>query len=256
MSKSKGTTLNCFSPPVMLATLTIEGALAVYTLWRYKMTIAARLITSIFVCLGVFQLAEYFVCTGYGIPAEQWSRVGFVAITILPALGIHLMHVLAGKPNRKLVATAYATMAGYVGVFSLYHSALNGHQCTGNYVIFQIGNTLGGLYSLYYFGWLFIGIGLGAYWANKLMESGASHRKQLETVRGLIVGYLVFLVPVALANFVRPETRRGIPSIMCGFAVILAFILAGYILPRAGELKVSEIDLKKESSEHHSRGGS
>ena len=221
----------------MLATLTTETALAIYTVWRYKMTTASRLITSVFVCLATFQLAEYFVCTGYGLRAEEWSRLGFVMITILPALGLHLMHVLANKPRRRLVVASYATMAGYVGAFMFYHAAFNGHQCTGNYVIFQIGAKLGGLYYLYYFGWLAAGIGLGIHWANQLMEKRQNFARRLESVRGLIVGYLVFLIPVALANTIKPQTRRGIPSIMCGFAVILAFILAAYVLPRVGELK-------------------
>jgi hypothetical protein len=217
------------------------------------MTTVTRLITAMFVGLASFQLAEYFVCTGYGLHAEQWSRVGFVMITILPPLAVHLMHELAGKPGRKVVAASYATMAGFIGVFSLYHTALIGHQCAGNYVIFQIGNTLGGLYSIYYFGWMAVGIGLGAYWANQLMEKGSAYRKKLEAVRGLIVGYLVFLVPVAIANTISPQTRRGIPSIMCGFAVLLAFILAAYILPRAGELKhaVTSRGSSDERSQHH-----
>jgi hypothetical protein len=237
MRKRSSTTLNCFSPPVMLATLTTETALAVYTVWRYKMTTVSRLITGIFLALATFQLAEYFVCTGFGIRAEEWSRLGFVTITLMPPLGLHLMHVLAKKPKRRLVTASYVSMAAYIGVFAFYHSAFNGYQCTGNYVIFQIGAQLGGLYSIYYFGWLIAGIGLGVTWANQLLEKGKAVKRQLESVRGLIVGYLVFLVPVALANTVRPQTRRGIPSIMCGFAVILAFILAAYVLPRAGELK-------------------
>ena len=231
----------------MLATLTTETALAIYTVWRYKMTTTSRLITSIFVCLATFQLAEYFVCTGYGLRAEQWSRLGFVMITILPPLGVHLMHVLAKKPGRRLVAASYATMAGYIGVFMFYHAAFNGHQCTGNYVIFQIGARLGGFYYLYYFSWLAVGVGLGLHWANQLMDKGQSFARQLEAVRGLIVGYLVFLIPVALANTVKPQTRRGIPSIMCGFAVILAFILAAYVLPRAGELKAPAPARKSDS---------
>jgi hypothetical protein len=249
MRKQPSTQLNCFSPPVMLATLTIESALVIYTIWRYKMNTATRLITSMFVCLGAFQLAEYFVCTGDGLRGEQWSRFGFVMITILPPLGVHLMHVLADKPKRKLVAASYATMAAYIGIFLFYKTALVGHQCEGNYVIFQIGHTLGGMYYIYYFGWLAVGIGYGAYWANKLMEKGASFVKQLESVRGLIVGYLVFLIPVALANSINPQSRRGIPSIMCGFAVILAFILAGYILPRAGEVKAS-VPVRKSGGSH------
>jgi len=239
----------------MLATLVTETVLAIYTVWRYKMTVVTRLITVMFVCLAAFQLAEYFVCTGYGLHAEQWSRLGFVMITILPPVSLHLVHVLAGRPKRRLVAASYATMVGYIGVFLFYHAAFNGHECTGNYVIFQIGARLGGFYSVYYFGWLAAGIGLSAYWANQLMEKGQAFKKQLESVRGLIVGYLVFLIPVALANTIKPQTRRGIPSIMCGFAVLLAFILAAYILPRVGVLRHPEKVQKSSgnrSSHHHS----
>jgi len=238
MTSTKSTQLNCFSPPVMLATLIIESVLAIYTLWRYKMTVITRLIVVTLLGLGSFQMAEYFVCTGYGLHAEQWSRLGFIMITLLPPLGLHTMHVLADKPKRRLVATAYATMAGFMLFFLTYHTAFIGHQCTGNYVIFQLGPKMGGWYYVYYFGWLAAGIGLGAKWANELMkQKGQLARRRLETVRAMIIGYLVFLVPVALANAVRPQTRRGIPSIMCGFAVLLALILVLYILPRVEPVK-------------------
>ena len=222
----------------MLATLTIETMLAIYTVWRYKMTVLTRLAVTVLAGLAVFQLSEYYVCTGYGLRAEEWSRLGFVAITILPPLGLHILHQLADKPKRRLVLASYATMAGFIGVFLTYHAAFIGHQCTGNYVIFQIGPKLGGLYYVYYFGWLFTAMILGAHWANELMDQkGKAARKQLETLRAMIVGYLVFLVPVALANAVNPASRRGIPSIMCGFAVLLALIISFYVLPRAAEEK-------------------
>jgi len=53
-----------------------------------------------------------------------------------------------------------------------------------------------------------------------------------------MVGYLVFLVPTALAYSVSPATRRGIPSIMCGFAVLFALILTLYVLPLAATRRV------------------
>jgi hypothetical protein len=236
MSKTKGTQLNCFSPPVMVATLIIEMSLALYTLWRYKMTSATRLIVSLLISLAVFQMAEYFVCTGYGFRAEQWSRLGFVAISMMPPIGLHLMHVLAGKPKRLAVNASYLTLAGFVGFFLTYHTAFIGYKCTGNYVIFQMGARLGGTFAIYYYGWLATGVMLGVRWANEFLEQGKKGRIQLEMVRALIVGYLVFLIPTALANSVKPETRQGIPSIMCGFAVILALILALYILPRAAKI--------------------
>lgn len=221
----------------MLATLVIEFSLAIYTVWRYKMDELTRLIVLMLVGLGTFQLAEYFVCTGPGPQALPWSRLGFVAITTLPPLGLHMMHVLADKPNRRLVRASYVMMAGFITFFVASQTAFSGHQCTGNYVIFQFSPHVTGLYSVYYYSLLLGGIGLGWHWADQLKQKGKTYHRKLQMVRGLIAGYLVFLVPVAAANTIAPDTRRGIPSIMCGFAVMLALILALYILPRGGELK-------------------
>lgn len=219
----------------MLASFTIEIILAAYTLWRYRLNTLGRLVTGSLVALAVFQLCEYHVCGGMGWRAEQWSRLGYVAITLLPPLGLHMLHGLADKPKRKLVVASYATMAGFIGYFLLSPTAFQGYQCTGNYVIFQIGIPAALAYGLYYYGWLLAAIVLGFRWANQLQATGAKLAKRLQAVRGLIIGYLVFLVPTALANSVKPETRRGIPSIMCGFAVLFAFILAFYVMPRLAE---------------------
>jgi hypothetical protein len=239
MRKREGVQFNCFSPPVMVATLLIEFSLAGYTFWRYKMNVLGRLMTTMLVALAVFQLAEYFVCTGIGSMAAPWSRVGFVAITALPPVGLHLMHVLAGKQRRRLVYSAYALMAAFMVFFLFSPGTFTGHECTGNYVIFQFTANITGVYGVYYFGWLLVGIGLGFRWANELKARGKSAIKQLQTVQGFILGYLVFLVPSALSMTINPEVRRGIPSVLCGFAVLLAIVLTLYILPRAGELKRS-----------------
>lgn len=213
--------------------MTVEATLVVYTLLRYKLNDLGRLIALTLAMLGTFQLAEYFVCTGYGVTAENWSRLGFAAITTLPPLGLHIMHHLAGKTGRRLVFASYATMAGFIAFFLTYNTAFIGHQCTGNYVIFQIGYKMGGLYGLYYYGLLATALVLGWRWAQQLQEKhGDKVRRQIESVKAMMVGYLVFLVPTALANTVKPETRAGIPSIMCGFAVLFALILALYIAPR------------------------
>lgn len=235
MQRRSPTQFNCFSPPVMVATMIVEVSLAVYTVWRYKLNNLVRLVTVMLVGLAVFQLAEYFVCTGFGAMAVPWSRVGFVAITALPPLGLHIMHQLAGKPQRRLVNTAYATMAAYMVLFLVTPEIFVGHVCTGNYVIFQFTANITGLYTVYYFGWILTGIGLGFKWANELMAKGKSKLRQLESVQGLILGYLIFLIPSAISMIVRPDARRGIPSVLCGFAVLLAFTLTAYILPRAAE---------------------
>jgi hypothetical protein len=225
----------------MIATMVVEVGLAIYTLWRYTMSAITRLTLITLLCLAIFQLAEYYVCTGIGSMALQWSQIGFVAITALPPLGIHILHVLAGKPDRRLVYAAYGTMAVFMIGFTFSSGIFTGHQCTGNYVIFQLGQEVGGAYAVYYFGWLLAGIGLGMRWANQLQAKGRRAESQLWTVRALIIGYLVFLVPTALANVISPSTRSGIPSIMCGFAVIFALILSFYVMPRAAEQKTQAL---------------
>ena len=81
----------CFSPPVMLATFALEFGLAFYVIWRYKMNIISRLVFILLVCLGLFQLAEYMICGGLGLTGIEWARVGYMSISLLPALGIHLI---------------------------------------------------------------------------------------------------------------------------------------------------------------------
>lgn len=227
--------LNCFSPPVMLATFAIESCLALYTMWRYKLTVLTRLVVTSLFFLALFQLCEYFVCGGWGLTAARWSRIGYVAITTLPPLGLHELHLFAGKPKRRLVLFAYMTMIAFIAYFLLYSHAFTGYQCTGNYVIFQLSLHPSYAYAIYYYGWLLTAIGLGIKWANELLKAGEESKKQLLSVRGMIIGYLIFLVPTGVANSVKPETRSGIPSIMCGFAVLYALILVLYILPKLAE---------------------
>jgi protein-S-isoprenylcysteine O-methyltransferase Ste14 len=76
-----------------------------------------------------------------------------------------------------------------------------------------------------------VAIGLGMRWNGQ-----ATDKQERHSILALIVGYLVFLIPTAIAYSINPATRRGIPSIMCGFAVLFALILALYLLPRANKL--------------------
>lgn len=232
MKHQKSTQFNCFSPPVMIATLAIEVALALYSVWRFKLNTLGKLIVITLAALATFQLAEYYVCTGIIGHQTAWSRIGFVAITALPPLGLHIIHQIAGKPSKRLLPAAYATMGGFMTFFLLYPSAFIGQACTGNYVIFQIGYQMGGLYATYYYGWLLAGMILAYRWSQYGKDATKMAHRQVQALQAMIIGYLVFLVPTAIANTVAPATRSGIPSVMCGFAVLFALILALYVLPR------------------------
>jgi hypothetical protein len=228
MSKhSSSTTFYCFSPPVMVATCVIEFSLFIYTLMRYKMSTVTRLACAMLLLLGVFQLSEFNVCglSGTG-SAAIWSRVGYVAITLLPPLGMHLIRVISGRGSKATVALAYASGLAFALVFGFSASAFQSHVCGGNYAIFQLQPPLGGLYFTYYYGWLIAGIFQSMYF------SVQASKKVREALVMQAFGYLSFLLPTGIVNTINPQTIAGIPSIMCGFAVIYALILSFGIVPR------------------------
>ncbi len=214
----------------MLATFLIEIALAAYVLWRYHMTPLTRLATLLLIMLAVFQLAEYMVCGGLGLSGMDWSRVGFMAITALPPLGLHFGHALAGKQNKWLIGAAYITAAGFAGYFALATIAFTGNQCQGNYVIFELTPQATWLYSIFYYGWVILGLGCSLYFAKQ-----ANHVKQRRALRAFAFGYVSFLVPTSIINLISPETLAGIPSIMCGFAIIFALVLSLRVVPLQAE---------------------
>ena len=218
----------CFSPPVMIATFVIEICLAVYALWRYKLNAVTRPAVAVLVFLAIFQLAEYNVCEGsFGIDSLGWSRIGYIAITMLPPFGIHLAARLAGKKSTSLLVLAYVTGILFAAFFAFSGQGITASACMGNYVIFKTapGSTL--FYTLYYYGWLMVTV---AY--SFVLASRSKQASQARALRALAVGYLVFIVPTTAVNIVSPSTIAGIPSIMCGFAVLLAIILAGEVLPQ------------------------
>lgn len=225
--KSKSTNLYCFSPPVMLATFLIEICFAAYIIWRYKMTTISRLIVAILSFLAIFQGAEYMLCGGFGLQGGTWSRLGYASITMLPPLGLHLMHKLANRPILPLVPLAYATAAAFIYYFVFVVEAISGHTCYANYAVFDTASGSSLLYGFYYYGWMLTAIILGTLWSSSL------NPKVRPALYALIFGYLAFIVPTTTVNIIDPATISGIPSIMCGFAVILAFVLVGKVAPEA-----------------------
>lgn len=221
--------MGCFSPPVMIATFAIEIGLAIYVNWRYKFNDVTRLAIAILFFLAVFQLAEFNVCEGaFGIDGLSWSRLGYVAITMLPPLGFHLATRLAGdKRNNGSVALAYISAGAFATFFAFSGHGITSQACLGNYVIFSTAPGSAIFYSFYYYGWLIAGTMYSLHKAGKMKQQNRAN-----ALRALTVGYLAFIVPTTTVNIVDPSTISGIPSIMCGFAVLLAIAIAGEVLPQ------------------------
>ncbi len=212
----------------MIATFAIEIILAVHTLVRYKLSAVTRLAASMLICLAVFQLAEFNICEGaLGLDSANWARLGFVAITLLPPMGIHLATKLAKDNQPVLVAGAYAVAVAFAGYFMFVAHGLTGPACMGNYVIFEIAQGAGGLYTMYYYALLIVAVAYA-----RQMASRAQQAHKARALNALAIGYLAFMVPTTAINLVNPDMVSAMPSIMCGFAVILALVLAGEVLPQ------------------------
>ncbi|HSE29455.1 MAG TPA: hypothetical protein VLA77_02630 [Candidatus Saccharimonadales bacterium] len=218
----------CFSPPVMIATFFIEIILALAVIWKYKLNPISRLVVLILLFLAIFQVAEFMICEAWGFGSLAWSRVGHVAITMLPPLGIHLAYEIAGAKKRALLLPAYLTAGAFVVFFLFVGGSLETAACLGNYVIFEMAKSAVWLYVLYYYGWLFATIWL----CNKLIEQ-TKKVKTKHALYGLAAGYAAFILPTATVNLIDPSTVAGIPSIMCGFAVLLALALVFWVLPKS-----------------------
>ncbi len=213
----------CFTPEVMVATMLVESALALYVLLRYHSTLFGRIATAILILLAFFQAAEYNICTGAN--AFMWAQIGFVAITFLPILGYHLICLVIGKNH--ILKFGYAVAFLFSIYFIFGPNTLTAPVCTGNYIIFNTAQVLVYLYTIYYFGFLFLGIGESIEWIQKL-----------RTIHGkggvlfwMLVGYLSFIVPMIFVLTTLKLTANTIPSIMCGFAIIFALILALKVVP-------------------------
>lgn len=224
MASKKSETFYCFSPLVMIATFVIEAALLIYTLVRYRFSPLSRLVIATLACLALFQFAEFHVC-GPQMAHEFWSRAGYMAITLLPALGVHMAYRIVSKWSWPVIGTVYASSAALALFFGLHPLAFEGYVCAGNYAVFQLANPWGGIFFVYYYLLLIFGIALALRFA---LKAKPALRRALHLQ---VVGYLSFMVPTGIINALHPHTMQGLPSIMCGFAVLYALILTFGIVP-------------------------
>lgn len=116
----------------MIATFAVEIALAVRALWRYRMSSALQLSVLTFVCLAVFQLAEFTICEGmFGLSQLTWAKIGDCG------------HHRASRPGHtrtgsyfwpKVPATigaSYAVMLAFMAYFLFSSQGITAATCGG-----------------------------------------------------------------------------------------------------------------------------
>jgi hypothetical protein len=216
-------TFYCFSPPVMIATMIIEVTLALYTFLRYRRGKFAKLAGVLIVLLSVFQLSEYQICAGQR--PEFWSHLGFIAVTFLPIVGLQLVSMVSKK--HLLITTGYAIAISFSLIFIFIPQSIAQPFCGGNYIIFSAPAMVYELYGAYYFAFLIFAI------VESLMTiQEHKMRRAHRLLRWIVIGYLSFMLPMGIVYAIYAPARIAVASIMCGFAVILACVIAFQIVPQ------------------------
>lgn len=208
----------------MLATFLIEIALATFVFIRHRSTRFGKTAGLTLILLAVFQIAEYKICARSDDISILWAKVGFVAITLLPVLGLYLVSLVSRKPH--FLWAGYLSAAAFAGYFLLVPKSISAAICGGNYVIFKASHDVYWLYGLYYWGFLLLGI-----WESLEKMSEVDGGRVRNVLKWMIVAYASFMAPMGAVYFLVPITRGAFASVMCGFAVTMAFLLALKIVP-------------------------
>ena len=218
--RKKSETLYCFSPFVTLLTGALELACALYAFATYRRTPFGRTATLLVFLLAIFQFSEYAICSRESI--AFWNKIGYAAIALLPATGVHMAELV----TKKTFWTPLSYAAGIVValLILMLPGVFVATYCTGTFVLFELDTFPSSVLGAYYFLFLLVAM-------VKLALHLVRKQGNAQLILWMFLGYLSFLVPTLTVTLLFASSQRGIPSIMCGFAVLLACIVIFKILP-------------------------
>jgi hypothetical protein len=175
----------------------------------------------VLLCLGVFQLAEHLICTAY---APLWIKIGYVAITLLPPLGIHIISEIT-KRYTKLLVIAYSIATFLIALILFLPQLELRAVCQPHFVEVFNSDWFGWVHFSYYAVFVFAAMYL-------LWHSIHIHRGDKKEEIWMLVAYIGFVVPALGLFYLKIISHVALPSVMCGFAVIVALILTLVVIPR------------------------
>jgi hypothetical protein len=147
-----------------------------------------------------------------------------VAITLLPALGIHIISVIT-KRYTNLLALAYG-MASLLILVILFLPQLELRAvCQPHFVEVFNSDWFGWTHFSYYA--IFVLAAMYLLW-----HSIRIHRGDEKEELWMLIAYVGFVVPALGLFYLRIISHVALPSVMCGFAVIVAIILTLIVIPR------------------------
>jgi hypothetical protein len=204
-----------------LLTFIIEISFALYVFFKYKATTFTRLCVITLGALGVFQLSEFLICTTPFV--DEFMKVGYVCITLLPTLGLHIAYTIT-KKGKTITILSYVACALLLFCLLIFPKVAYLTTCNPNYVSFKTNSVYGFFHYLYYGVFMLAGILVLLY---SIFKTKGHHKAEW----WMIISYLVFTIPATALLYLKVIEDISLPSVMCGFAILTALIFVLKIIP-------------------------
>ncbi|MCX8057004.1 MAG: hypothetical protein N3F03_05265 [Ignavibacteria bacterium] len=213
--------MNNYNGILSLLIFCIELVLIINVLIFSKSKFKSNIIT-ILSFLAAYQFFEFLVC-GLNLKYNFVIYLGLVSITFLPPLGLSFALKLNKYKKSKLNSFIYTPAIFFSIYFLLSINRLRNIECSFLYASYSY--PLEFLYGVFYY--LPIVISIFIFVREYVNAKDVTIKKQNLI---LLIGYLLFLLPMILTLILNPRTIEYIESILCKFAFGLALILFYFAL--------------------------
>ena len=215
----------CYNPTISITTAIIEWTMAIIIPYKYPKNRVRYFSSFLMFLLGLYQFTEFMLCKTN--QADLWMRIGFIAYSLLPALGLHTtLHYFKIKFNLfwiYLIPTIYIISAAATTNFVVENKCHDIFVTTRN-IFSNISSPFTmarfGIYTAYYFSFILIAclISIRAY----MKET--NHKKQKIFLTFPMATFLMSF-PTFILIILFPALNFQFPSVLCHFALLFALMI-------------------------------
>ncbi|MCS7011406.1 MAG: hypothetical protein NZL98_08555 [Anaerolineales bacterium] len=213
-----------YNPWLSIATATLEIGAGIWTLRGAGRKTILHATAAILFLLAGYQIIEAVLCTGLLTVSESLlGRLAFVVVAWLPPTGLLLLARLSPWQKSFLRGYAYAmylVCAALVLGIVLDPNFVTASVCLVVFARYTNPTPLYQAYGLFYQSSLF-----GLLIFSALATIAAEDRSSRRLLGQLLLGSISFIFPSMVVVSAFPIAEDALPSIMCHFALFLAFFL-------------------------------
>jgi hypothetical protein len=212
-----------YNPLVSFATATLEVGAAIWVLRGPGRKPIINTVSSILFFLAGYQIVEAIFCTGSPVTLAFLPRLAFMVVAWLPPTGVLLVALLYPTKTRTLYYLSYAMFifcGSLVVSIALDKSFVTATVCEIVFAQYTNPTQLYQTYGIFYQSGLMSMLLLSAYGVTICKDD---HQRLL--LGQVLLGSIAFIFPALVTVAVIPIAENALPSLMCHFALLLAFFL-------------------------------